>query len=963
MDTKQIEKKWQRRWWESGIFEAERNRKKKIFMTVPYPYCSGPLHIGHGRTYTIADVWIRYKRMQGFNALWPMAFHITGTPILAVSKKIKEGDEKTIKLYKDYVGLYKKGKAKEIEKIVSEFTDPWKVANFFSNVISSDFKSLGFSIDWRRSFTTGDEDYNKFISWQFETLKKMGLIKKGKHPVQYCLKCKNAVGEDDIKDGDVLDTSIQTFTAIKFPFEDGFLIGCTLRPETIFGVTNLWINPDEEYVKAKTKNEIWYISKKGYEKLKYQAHEISILKSFKGKEIVGKEAKSPIEKRILPVLPATFVDVESCTGVVYSVPAHAPDDYMGLVDLKNNPKYCKKFGLNYEKIKKIEPISLIKIKGFGEFPAEEICKKMGIKSQKERKKLDEATRKIYKEEFYNGVLKENTGKFSGMKISEIKDEVKNWLKKQNIAFEFFESATKGLRCRDGGKVVVKVIEDQWFIDYGNEKWKKLAKECLAKMKIIPEHYRKMFEHTIDWLHERACARRRGLGTKLPWDDKWIIESLSDSTIYPVFYILVHKIRSNGIKPDQLKPEFFDYVLLGKGKIDEVEKKTSVNKSLLEEIKKDFEYWYPVDERHTAIPHITNHLTFYIFNHAAIFPKKFWPKAITLNELLIREGAKMSKSKGNVIPLVEISEKYGSDLYRLYMTSAADIDTTIDWTEKNVEMMRKRLKRFEKIFTDIIKNKSNERDKTNKLKNIDYWLVSRFNRLLKKSEGMIDEFKIRDYVQLMFFEVLNDLNYYFKRCKKPNYSMLVSIGKKWLKCLSPVIPHICEEFWSLLGESDFISVAEWPKANEKQIDDKIEEMENYVRETLSDINEIIKILKRKPRHVHIYISPLWKYEVYNTILKKWGKSKNMIEEVMKNPEIRKQGKRAVQFVQTLQKEVGKLKEIPSQDDEYKTLIEAKEFIEKETGAKVDVWKSEDINKYDPQRKSERAEPMKPAIYVE
>jgi leucyl-tRNA synthetase len=961
MDTKEIERKWQKKWEETKVFEADRKTgKKKIFMAIPYPYCSGPLHIGHGRTYTIADVWIRYKRMQGFNALWPMAFHITGTPILAVSKKIKEGDKKTIKLYKEYVGLYKTGRgaSKEIEKIVKEFTDPWNVANFFSNVISHDFKSLGFSIDWRRSFTTGDKDYNQFISWQFKTLRKKGLIKKGKHPVQYCLKCKNAVGEDDIKDGDVLDTSIQTFTAIKFPFKDGFLIACTLRPETIFGVTNLWVNPEREYVKAKVGKEIWYVSETGAEKLKYQAHDIVVLKKFKGKKIVGKEAKSPVDKKSLLVLPAEFVEDDACTGVVYSVPAHAPDDYMGLADLKNDPKYCKKFGLDHEKIKKLEPISIIKIDGFGEFPAEEICKKMGIKSEKERKKLEEATKKIYKEEFYNGVLKENTGKFSGMKISEIKDKVKNWMKKQGNAFDFFESTTKDLRCRDGGKVVIKVIEDQWFIDYGNEEWKKKARKCLKKMKIIPEHYRKTFEHAIEWLHERACARRRGLGTKLPWDDKWIIESLSDSTIYPVFYTLVHKIRKNGIKPEQLTPEFFDYVLLGKGRLEHVEKKTGIKKKLIEEMKKDFEYWYPVDERHTAIPHITNHLTFYIFNHAAIFPEKFWPKAITLNELLIREGAKMSKSKGNVIPLVEVSEKYSSDLYRLYMTSAADIDTTIDWTEKNVDMMKKKLGRFKNILFDIVKNKS----KQGQMKNIDLWLISKFNQLLKKSEGMIDEFKIRDYSQLMFFEMLNNFNYYLKRCEKPNYSVLREIGNSWLKCLSPVIPHICEEFWSLLGNKGFVSVAEWPRVNEKQINEKIEEMEDYVKDVLSDINEIVKILKKKPKHIHIYISPLWKYEVYNTILRGFGKE-NIVKEIMRNPEIRKQGNKAVHFAQTLQKEAGELKKIPSADDEYKILNEAKIFIEKETGAKVDIWMNEDMNKYDPQKKSEKAEPMKPAIYLE
>ena len=82
IDFKKIEKKWQERWEKEKTFEPKKSEKKKVFLTVPYPYTSGPLHIGHGRTYTISDSWIRFKRLQGYNCLWPMAFHISGTPII-----------------------------------------------------------------------------------------------------------------------------------------------------------------------------------------------------------------------------------------------------------------------------------------------------------------------------------------------------------------------------------------------------------------------------------------------------------------------------------------------------------------------------------------------------------------------------------------------------------------------------------------------------------------------------------------------------------------------------------------------------------------------------------------------------------------------------------------------------------------------------------------------------------------
>jgi leucyl-tRNA synthetase len=371
VDFRDFEVKWQKKWKESQTFESTRDSKReKRFFTVPYPYMSGPLHIGHGRTYTVADIYARYLRMKGFNILWPMAWHITGTPVLGVSSRIKEKDPVTMDLYRYYIGLYEKD-SKKITKILSSFTDPWKIAKFFANVCRGDFSRLGYSIDWTRQFTTGDPEYNQFITWQFLTLKEKGYIKKGTYPVLFCTNCKNAVGEDDILQGET--AKIIEFSGLKFPFEDGFLVACTLRPETLFGVTNLWINPEEVYCKIKINGEIWFVAEKSLVKLRTQNHEIEILEKFQGRELCGKSAKSPIENRDLPILPAEFVDPSNATGVVYSVPAHAPFDWIALLDLQKNPEVLKPYGISEATIKELKPISLISIEGYGEFPAVEIC--------------------------------------------------------------------------------------------------------------------------------------------------------------------------------------------------------------------------------------------------------------------------------------------------------------------------------------------------------------------------------------------------------------------------------------------------------------------------------------------------------------------------------------------------------------------------------------------------------------
>jgi len=937
MDFRKAEKKWQKLWEEKGIFKAKRGKGKKLFVTVPYPYTSGPLHIGHARTYTLADIWTRFKRMQGYNVLFPMAFHISGTPILSVSDRIRESKGETIALYREYVSLYEKDRNRA-QEIVETFNDPKAVAKYFARVISRDFKLLGFSIDWTRTFNTGDPRYQKFIEWQFLTLKKKGLVKRGEHAVQFCPRDDNAVGEDDIKDGDVLDTRIETLTLVKFPFKDGFLPAATLRPETIFGATNIWINPKRPYVKAKVDGEVWYVSREGLAKLENQNHRIKKLEEFPGKDLINKKASSPVEKRELPVLPAKFVDTSFATGVVYSVPAHSPDDFIALRDLKSN----------------INPISILELPGFEKIPAKYIVEKMGIKSQQEREKLKEATKILYKQEFYNGVLK-NCKQFSGVKIRNVKDSVKLWLKKGGKAMDFFASQTPNLQCRCGEKVIVKVLPDQWFIDYGNQKWKSLARKCLKKMSIMPEMYRTSFDSTIDWLHERACARKRGLGTALPWDNGWVIESLSDSTIYPAFYTIVKGLQKNKIPPSKLKPELFDYLFLGKGKANETNRATGIKKSILEEIRKEFEYWYPVDERHTAIPHLSNHLTFYIFNHTIIFPEKHWPKMISLNELLIREGSKMSKSKGNVVPLADIEKKYSADLYRLYMAYGADMNAVIDWTDKGIETVRKKLNAFTVIADKTTKMNGKE-------KGIDSWLVSRFNTTLKEAKKDIESFNFRKYTNEVFFEMINDVSHYFRR--GGNSFIIRNILKDWIKILSPVIPHTCEELWEKLGEKPFVSLQKWPEANEKFINPKLEKREELIMQTLSDIKEIIRLIKKSPKKIHIYIAPIWKYEVYKTLLKGVKDKKHAISRIMKNPEIRKHGKDAVHFSEEILRTAGNLSDIMGQEYEYKSLSEATDFIKKGIGAeKVHVWKEEDKNKHDPQKKARNAKPMKPAIYLE
>jgi len=140
------------------------------------------------------------------------------------------------------------------------------------------------------------------------------------------------------------------------------------------------------------------------------------------------------------------------------------------------------------------------------------------------------------------------------------------------------------------------------------------------------------------------AARKGM-CKTTW-----LESLSDSVIYMAYYTISKFVNNGTLKAEKLSQEFFDYIFLSKGDVNKVSTITGMTENIINEIKKEFEYFYPVDSRHSGRDLVPNHLTFFVLNHVAIFPESKWPKEIVVNGSVLMNGSKMSKSMGNIIPL-------------------------------------------------------------------------------------------------------------------------------------------------------------------------------------------------------------------------------------------------------------------------------------------------------------------------
>ncbi len=879
--------------------------KNKCFITGAFPYMNGLLHIGHARVFSTCDVIARYNKLKGKKVLYPMAFHVTGTPIIATSEKVKNRDEKYLKILREIFKIPEQ----EIEK----FVDPFYVAKYYMKKTEETMKKAGLSIDWSRKFFTTDHNpqFNRFIEWQFKKLYEKGYIIKGEHPVKWDPVYNMPLGDHDIDEGE--EAQIQEFTVIKFKYNDLILPCATLRPETVFGVTNLWINPDAKYIVAKIGDEKWVLSKEAFEKIKYQKDDVEYVEDFDVNKILNKKVLNPVTKEEIPVFEAKFVNPDNATGIVMSVPTHAPFDYVALKDLGKLDEVKLKYLID----------SNVKV--------EDIVKKLNIKSQNDKEKLEEATKKVYKEEFHKGIF--IYGNYNGKKVSEVKDLVKKDLLEKGLADIFYEF-TEPVISRFGNKAVVKVVKDQWFIDYGNPEWKKLARECLDQMKIYPEEFRKHFESIIDWLDKKACTREIGLGTKFPFDKRFVIESLSDSTIYPAYYTISGIINRENIKAVQLTDELFDYIFLedfDQEKEKRLEKQTEIPKEIINEMKREFEFWYPVDYRVSGKDLVPNHLTFYIFNHVAIFRRKHWPKAIVAVGYVGFEGRKMSKSKGNVLNWIDAIEMFGADTVRFYITSATDIKNDLYAEIKELEDVRNNLEKFKDEMKEYLKYEESLSD----LNNLDKWILLRLKETMDKYFMYMDELKFRNAVSEFFYLFyMNDLKWYKYRGAKRG--VLKYIAKRLCAMMFPFVNM--ED----ITDSFELDVIEIEKTKEIEIQEK------YIKDLLEDIKNAIKLSKiEKPTKIYIYTAPKWMWK----IAEKLKETKN-IKEIMEDPEIREQKEKAIKVIKRLMKE-----NVFDYFDEEKILRENKEFFEKELGIELIINPEENIG-----NKRDVAIPTKPGIAI-
>lgn len=413
------------------------------------------------------------------------------------------------------------------------------------------------------------------------------------------------------------------------------------------------------------------------------------------------------------------------------------------------------------------------------------------------------------------------GPHAGKKVQEVKKVVRKEMLERNEAEVYYEPE-KTIMSRSGDVCVVALC-NQWYLNYGEDKWRGETAKLLQNMELYHSEVRRNFENCLDWLHEYACSRTYGLGTKLPWDEQWLIESLSDSTIYMAYYTVVHLLQNGsfkgekasplGITPDQMTPEVWDYIFFHDAKPS---KSSKIPKQHLDLMKREFNYWYPVDLRVSGKDLIQNHLTFFLYNHVAIWPTEpsKWPRGIRANGHLLLNSAKMSKSEGNFMTLYEAVAKFSADGTRLCLADSGDSVEDANFVENSADSGILRLFTFIEWVKEMIASKlllrTGPKDTFN-----DKVFVSEMNLKTKETDENYKKMLFKEALRTGFFELQTCRDKYRELCgaQGMHVDLVFEFIRRQALLIAPICPHAAEHVWELLGNKTSIIHAIWPNVGD------------------------------------------------------------------------------------------------------------------------------------------------------
>jgi len=367
----------------------------------------------------------------------------------------------------------------------------------------------------------------------------------------------------------------------------------------------------------------------------------------------------------------------------------------------------------------------------------------------------------------------------------------------NHDFEYYEPKELVV-SRTGDICVVNIIE-QWYIDYDVKEVKDRVINYVKNNLIIKdESVKNMFVEAANWLKEWSCSRSFGLGTQL-LDTEFIIDSLSDSTIYMAYYTIANKI--NNVPIEYIDNNFWEY-LFGDNKVITI---PDIYKKIVMDMKSEFKYWYPVDLRVSAKDLVYNHLTMSLYNHLMVWDDEaMLPKEYYVNGYIMLNGSKMSKSEGNFMTLSHAIDKYGSDVIRVVLASSGNGMNDANFMENECNGWILKLY-SEKIWCMKAIDILTKQDKKQNI--LDKSFVDKLKECMLKVECHYDKMEYQKALAEGFHKIIKLKKRYID-LDNINFKSLFEYLRIFLLTIYPICPHFTESIWNYGQQQNILFPKEW-----------------------------------------------------------------------------------------------------------------------------------------------------------
>ena len=839
---KQIAEKWQAEWEKQKAFQINEEGKPKFYVLEMFPYPSGNMHMGHARNYSIGDAFARFKRMNGFNVLYPMGFDAFGLPAenAAIKNKInpKEWTEKNILSFKQ------------------------------------NFKKFGSSYDWRREVVTCNPEYYKWNQWFFLKFFEKGIAYRKRSPVNWCPSCKTVLANEQVEQGrcwrckskvvfkdleqwffritDYSEELLEGLKDLEWPKEvkimqenwigksEGVLVDFkikesgekiqifTTRPDTLFGVTFMVLAPDHpkllDLVKGtKQEKEVKeFIEKSMHDRIS------GVLDQEKHGVNTGKYCVNPVNNEEISIYVGNFVLSEYGTGAIMSVPAHDQRDF----------EFAKKYDI---------PIKVV--------------------IQPQNQSLDaETMEKAFVEV---GVLV-NSQQFNGIKSNEAIKRMGDWLEEKKI----------------GKKTTEYKIRD-WLISRQRYWGTPIPIIYCEKCGVVP-------------------VNEKDLPIILPTDVQFTGTGNPIETSKTFIGVKCPKCGGKARRETDTMDTFVDSSWYFLRYSDPKNQKEPFSKQ-------EIEKWLPVDQYIGGVEHAILHLLYARFFTKALRDLNLLEIDEPFNSLLsqgmvLKEGAKMSKSIGNIVDPNEIMDAYGPDVLRFYLLSVAMPETELDWSDQGVPAAFKFITRLWNAVNACIERKQgkSEQNTTATATLQDEYLNALTCKTVEEVTKRFNEKKFNLAVSNLstLIDVLREYAETIKEPSEKQKEAMQDTAETLVILISPFTPHVSEELWQKLGKKGFASTnARWPEV--KKYDSKVLETIEAYKKISEDVEKIKGIAKTSLSKAFIYLIP---------------------------------------------GELEKFRGLPA-------------YLKRHSGLETIIFSTSDPSKYDPKNKSKSTKPGRPGIYLE